>query len=699
MNGSYSYGLVFLSIVVAILASYTALDLARRIEASRSPRTRGYWLAGGAISMGVGIWSMHFIGMLAFSLPIPLGYDATVTGLSLAIAIAISAFALFIVSRESLSKLRLVLGGILMGIGIAAMHYTGMAAMFMQPGITYIPWLFAASIAIAMVAAMAALWIVFTLRRDGHSHVILRRLAAAVVMGFAIAGMHYTGMAAAQFAPGSICGAWSGQDHGWLWLAVTLLTLAILAVTLVLSVLDSRFESETGKLAASLQTANERLLHLATHDSLTNLPNRLLLTDRLQHAIHVASRSKRLLAVMYMDLDGFKTINDSLGHPTGDALLKAVAGRLSACMRKEDMIARLGGDEFVVLVEELGSAEEAAVICEKILDCMSGDFAIRDTTLRVTTSIGVAVYPTDGETVDAMLKNADAAMYEAKQGGRNGYRYFEAGMNVSAMRTLRIQEDLRRALRNGQLSLHYQPKFRGSDQCLIGAEALLRWEHPELGFIGPSEFIPVAERSGLILEIGEWVLRRACAQMREWLDAGLEPVRIAVNLSPQQLRQEALLDMLLSITSAYRVSPKFLMLEITETVAMGNAEVNVETIQRLQAHGFDVAIDDFGTGYSSLSYLQQFRVRQLKVDRFFVDGLDRSADEGQAIVSAIIALAHSLQMEVVAEGVETQSQLDKLKRLACDQIQGYLLGRPVPPDEFLAVLQAKTKAPCARQAG
>jgi diguanylate cyclase (GGDEF)-like protein len=687
MTGTYSPGLVFLSIVVAILASYTALDLAKRISSLQVVRQRHFWLIGGAVAMGVGIWSMHFIGMLAFIMPIPLGYDVWITLLSLGIAMVVSWFALYSATMRIMSLTHLLLGGVLMGIGICAMHYTGMAAMMIHPGITYVPWIFAASVLIAVTAAIAAMWIAFTLRGDSQKYALLRKFAAAVVMGFAITGMHYTGMAAAIFAPGSVSVA-TRVDNTWLTITIVVFAFSILTITLILSVLDARMEASTNKFTQSLKNANDQLMHLATHDALTDLPNRLVLADRIQHAIHASERNGKPFAVIYVDLDGFKVVNDSLGHLIGDSLLKAVAERLLKIVRREDTLCRVGGDEFVVLIEDLGEPDNAMQICEKIHTAMRTPFSEGKAEMQVTTSIGIAIYPNDGDSVESLLHSADAAMYEVKRSGRNGYRYFEPAMNTNAVRTLRIQTDLRKAFGNGELYLHYQPKFISADKGLIGAEALLRWKHAELGQIGPDEFIPIAERSGLILEVGEWVIREVCRQLVAWRADGIDPVKIAVNLSAKHLRQRNVAEKLSAIVGEYGLDPNLLMLEITESAAMEDAEANVITINKLQSMGFDVAIDDFGTGYSSLSYLQQFRVHQLKIDRFFVDGLDKNSVEGSAIVSAVIALAHALQMEVVAEGVETDTQWQKLKRLSCDQIQGFLPGKPMSADDFTVLLNA-----------
>ena len=682
MTSTYNTWLVVLSLIVASLASYTALDLAGRISLLTQARHRHAWLLGGAAAMGVGIWSMHFIGMLAFSLPIPLGYDISITGGSLVIAILVSYFALYVITRTRLTLLRLVTGGILMGFGIAGMHYTGMAAMRMQPGIDYDPALFAASIVIAIVASNAALWIAHTLSDAAQTNVITKRICAAIVMGFAITGMHYTGMAAAHFAPGAICGAARGINSQWLATTVTLFTFAILTVTLMLS----RFDARTTYLQSSVSQLNGQIIKLATFDTLTDLPNRRTLTEYVERAIRTSQRNRHLFAILFMDLDGFKTINDSLGHSAGDDVLRAFAQRLLLCVRGVDTVARLGGDEFVVLLENIASSHDAERMAESVLERMHRGAWMDGQPLHVTPSIGIALYPQDGESVDVLLKNADAAMYAAKRAGRATYRFFHATMNDAATRTLQIQNALHDALGAGHFSLAFQPKFRCDSGELVGAEALIRLHHPELGLLMPLEFISIAERSGQIVSIGYWVAREACRQIRRWETDGLPGIKVAINLSPRQLEQVDLVTQMLDIVRSERVSCDQLMFEITESVAMQDAPRTIEMIREFRRCGFEIAIDDFGTGYSSLAYLQQFRVKQLKIDRIFTHGLDEHGHSGSAIISAIIALAHSLKMDVVAEGVETVSQREKLRSMMCDEMQGFLLGHPLTPDAFGALV-------------
>ncbi|WP_408281956.1 putative bifunctional diguanylate cyclase/phosphodiesterase [Paraburkholderia sp. RL17-373-BIF-A] len=688
MQSSYNLWLVTISFVVATLASYTALDLTGRIFLLASARLRHVWRLGGAAALGVGIWSMHFIAMLAFSLPIPLGYNFATTAASLGLAIGASYLALYVTTRVRLTAGRLLAGGVVMGFGIAGMHYTGMAAMQMAPGIHYRPAWFAASLAIAIGASTAALWMARALSNDDARHVVRKRLAAALVMGVAITGMHYAAMAAAEFPLGAVCGAAKGVNATWLATSVILLTFAILIVTLMLS----RFDARTAFLVGAVSKLNGQIVRLATLDTLTGLPNRSTLTDRIERAILSARRQRTLFAILFMDLDGFKTINDSLGHSAGDQVLTAFAQRLLLCVRSSDTVARLGGDEFVVLSENLGSREDAGALAEGVLERMRLGVWTDSQPLQVMPSIGIALYPHDGDTVETLLKHADAAMYEAKRAGRSTYRFFERSMNEAATRTLQIQNALHDALAAGHFSLHFQPKFHGSGNSLAGAEALIRLHHPQLGTLTPLEFIPIAERSGQIVQIGYWVVRETCRQIRQWVSQGLPSMKVAINLSPRQLLQPNLVATMLEIVEAEGVACEQIMFEITETVAMQDAPKTIEMIREFQASGFEIAIDDFGTGYSSLAYLQRFRVKQLKIDRFFTNGLDAHGPEGSAIVSAIIALAHSLEMDVVAEGVETESQLDMLKTMMCDEMQGFLLGKPLSADDFGNLLRERMVA-------
>ncbi|AXM94700.1 putative bifunctional diguanylate cyclase/phosphodiesterase [Pseudomonas plecoglossicida] len=685
LTGSYSFSLVLISLCVAILASYTALDLTGRIATAKG-RAVYLWMAGGALAMGIGVWSMHFIGMLAFSLPIDLGYDIGLTVLSLLIAVLSSGFALWLVSQPSLPMLHLALGALIMGAGISCMHYTGMAALRMLPGIDYDPTLFGASLAIAVGASAAALWIAFRLRQ--HTPYVRQvRGLAAMLMGVAIVGMHYTGMAAANFPQGSFCGAVADglQGDGLVYL-VLITTLAVLAVALLTSVLDARLEARTAELARSLTRANQELTQLALHDTLTGLPNRTLLSDRIEQAIGKVAEQGGCFALMFIDLDGFKPVNDAFGHHVGDLLLKAVAARLRGHLHSQDTLARIGGDEFVLLVE-LQEPEDAMDVAVKQVNLVSRPYRVAEHDLQLTASLGIVLYPGNGQDQLELLRNADAAMYHAKSAGKNGYSFFDVSMNSNARQQLQLLQDLRMALEQRQFRLHYQPKFDAQACQPIGAEALLRWEHPQHGLLLPDRFITLAEKTGLIIPIGEWVLDEACRQMRQWLEQGHEDWRMAVNLSALQFCHAGLVD---SVARALRdngLPANRLTLEITETTAMHDADASLTVLQRLSDMGVDLSIDDFGTGYSSLMYLKRLPANELKIDRGFVRDLEQDSDDA-AIVSAIVALGQALGLRIVAEGVETDGQQDFLTRLGCDSLQGYLLGQPVPAEQFMNKLQA-----------
>ncbi len=687
MTGTYSQSLVVFSLLVAILASYTALDMAARV-ANTEGKVARWWLAGGAGAMGLGIWSMHFIGMLAFDLGIPMGYDLAITLYSLAVSVGASAYALWLVSHKILPWYRLAAGAVLMGLGVAAMHYLGMSAMRMEPGIDYhMGWL-ALSIAIAIVAAGAALWIAFRLRSETRHPMLLRGLAS-VVMGLAIIGMHYTGMAAAEFPAGAVCGAVgeNGVDSKWLAVLVIVTTLATLGIALIASVFDRQMRARTGLLAESLAQANEKLMQAALHDPLTQLPNRMLLQDRIEQTIEKARRRSFPFAVMFCDLDGFKAINDAYGHQLGDKLLVEVSQRVSGLLRTQDTFARLGGDEFVI-VFQIDEPEDAAVVAERILASVAEPFFIDALELHVSTSIGIALYPDDAASERELMAHADAAMYHTKDTGRNGYTFFTESLQVSANRQLRLLQDLRRAIPRGELVLHYQPKFLAAGSDIIGAEALVRWQHPELGLLSPDTFIPMAERSGLILPLGEWVLDAACAQLRAWHDAGHDSWTMSVNLSPVQFASNTLLDTVRETLARHQLEARFLTLEVTETTAMKDVEASLQILHGLTDMGVHISIDDFGTGYSSLLYLKRMPATELKIDRAFVRELEDNSEDA-AIVSSIIALGRSLQLRIVAEGVETAGQQQYLNQLGCDLLQGYHLGKPMDAAAFF-----RSAGPC-----
>jgi diguanylate cyclase (GGDEF)-like protein/PAS domain S-box-containing protein len=429
-----------------------------------------------------------------------------------------------------------------------------------------------------------------------------------------------------------------------------------------------------------------QMVHSAEHDFLTGLPNRMLLNDRISQAIALAPRHTKHVAVLFLDLDGFKHINDSLGHPTGDKLLQSIAARLGECVRASDTVSRQGGDEFVVLLSEVGQPEDAAITARRMLQAVAKSHSIGQHDLHVTTSIGVSVYPEDGQDAETLIKNADTAMYQAKEGGRQGFQFFKPAMNTRAVERQAIEEGLRRAIERREFALHFQPKVDLKTGAITGAEALLRWTHPTRGSVSPAHFIPVAEDCGLILPIGAWVLREACLQARAWKDAGLPAITVAVNVSAIQFRHENFLSGLLAILRETSLDPRSLELELTESVLMKQTASAATILKTLRDGGIRIAIDDFGTGYSSLSYLRKFPVDAVKIDQSFVRQISTHGDD-TTIVKAVIGMARGLKLRVVAEGVETLEELAFLRAYQCDEAQGYYFSPPLPAQRFGTLLR------------
>ena len=656
----YNQILVVISFVVAILAAYTALNMAARVAGSQGVAAR-VWLAGGGVSMGIGVWAMHFIGM----------------------------FALWLVSGEQLRLRRLLPGAVVMGTGIVAMHYTGMAALEVTPGIVWDKTWVAISVVIALAASLAALWLTFRLRQEA-ARMALMRLGAAITMGIAIAGMHYAGMEAAQF-PMSTMVHHHGINGSWLAILVSVVALAILGITLLVSMFDARLQARTSLLASSLAEANRELAQLALHDTLTRLPNRILLEDRLDQAISKADREGSPFALMFMDLDGFKTVNDAYGHDVGDKLLVAVTQRLLLQLKGQYTLARIGGDEFVLLAET-ATPDDAASLANSLVRVIDSPFHLDPYELMVTLSIGIALYPHDGKTDRELMFNADAAMYHTKHMGRNGYHFFQPSMNTLAQTHLQLMNDLWQAIDRDELRLLYQPKFHAPAGPAIGFEALLRWQHPKQGLLSPDLFLPLAEKTGLIIPIGNWVIDEACRQLREWHLQGHTDWSMAVNLSTLQFEQPSLVKTVLDCLTRHSVPPGMLILEVTETTAMSNPDESVRVLTALTDAGVKASIDDFGTGYSSLLYLKRLPACELKIDRAFVKELSGESEDA-TIVSAIVALAKTLNLKVVAEGVETAAQQTFLTELGCNTLQGYLLGKPITAQAIMEQCQHGEMSP------
>ena len=868
ISGHYNPALVALSYVVAALASYAALSLAGRVAASGG-RERAAWLIGGACAMGLGIWSMHFVGMLAFSMSAPVAYNVPTVLASLLVAALASGVALYTAGRAHLRLPRLLFGGLTMGLGVAAMHYTGMAAVRFSGSMGYDPPLVVLSILVAVAASIAALWLAFRLR-DGTAPGAPRlRFVAALVMGGAVVGMHYTGQAATHFFVRE-GGANPVHSIGATGLAVQVAagTLLVLLLALFVALADERVNAHARRLeertrqSAELETrvaertaeleaerrhlerlAEQRrrlievarailpgrspdeiistvldairelldievaafmrfdpqeqlfrpfsvtgaarlrptehwslpadhgitagtlrsgraelvnqahldprsvypdgarvetehlisvplstksgtlgvfnfgrlkdppfkddefelvqlfisyagaaveqreladqLAHQATHDTLTGLPNRALFEDRLEQAIRGAGRHGGSVALLVVDLDGFKRVNDSLGHHAGDELLRQVARRFRGRLRAGDTLSRMGGDEFTVVLTDLRAPSDAVRIGGELLETLEAAFSVDGGELFVTCSIGVSVYPEDGHDAATLQRHADVAMYRAKAAGRNALRCFTPEMNETARERLELEGRLRWALELGEFELYYQPQVTLGGEP-VAVEALVRWRHPSLGLVPPAKFIPAAEQSGLIVAIGTWVLSEACRQAALWCDAG-RPVRVAVNVSPLQFARPDFFETVRQALNGAGLAPQLLEVELTESLVMRDPDESARQMEQLRTLGVRVAVDDFGTGYSSLSYLHRLPIDALKIDRSFVAELEARRGT-QALVQAIVALAQALDLTVVAEGVETAVQLEFLRTLGCDLAQGYLFARPMPADEVSAFL-------------
>ncbi len=698
----YDPWVVGLSFLIATLAAYVALDLARRVRSADQGVALAWW-AGGSIAMGTGVWAMHFVGMLAYQLPIEVGYDYLFTGLSWLAGVGASSIALWEASRPAMNAKRLGAAAVFMGAGICAMHYIGMAAVHMAPGPIWSPSLVAASVGIAVAASAAAMLIFCHLRQLASQRARWWHMSAALAMATAITGMHFTGMAAVDFADGAVClsvNQLRGDSLGMLVAAaaVVLMTLTLLASALM----DVRSHAGTAALAQSLQVANGKLQRVVFRDALTNLPNRLAFEDCVAQSIQRCDSQGGTLAVLYIDLDGFKPINDAFGHPVGDKVLCAMAERLSAITPPGDVAARVGGDEFVVLLNQsafaaapagssdITSAASAEAMAQELMAAICQPVALGVTEARLGCSIGIALYPQDGHSGE-LVGLADSAMYAAKRAGGSSVVFYAPHMSVDVREQIELRRDLRYALdQGGELALHYQPKLRCSDQQACGAEALARWHHPRRGMVPPGVFIPLAERFGMIGDLGDWVINEACHQLRDWRDQG-HVIQLSINLSTAQLHQDDLAQRVARALHCHGINAGQLTFEITESMAIHDTTASLRSLRALLELGAGLSIDDFGVGHSSLIGLRQIPAREIKIDRSFVSSLDDDA-AARVIVQAVIGMAHGLHMRVVAEGIETPQQRDTLRAMGCDEMQGYLFAKPMPGRALLAWLAAARAA-------
>ncbi|MCD7034540.1 EAL domain-containing protein [Metabacillus sp. GX 13764] len=795
LTSTYHIPLVILSVIIAILASYTVLHLSVRLIKAKPP-ARYIWLTAGAFAMGLGIWAMHFIAMLAFQMAMPVSYDFGMVFVSIIPAIVSAALAFYMISRPDMGNRQIYLGSLFIATGIVSMHYTGMKAMIMAADIVYDPILWTLSAIIAFVASVAALYLLKYVSQNAEKPGInWFKLVSSIVMGFAISGMHYTGMAAAKFMPheGHQHIMTQNIDSTYLAYGIALGVLLLFGILFISMFVDRKFEyqaiSSELKFRSVIESANDAIIlanrdaeiiswnlgaermfgykkdeaigeklqliipdpcrnninsflfenisdlagstteltglrkngeelpielslaawgengqvffsgiirditerkkteskinRLVYRDPLTGLPNRLLLNDRLKLAISQAEESKKNIGILFIDLDRFKNINDSLGHATGDLLLVEVGKRIKAAIGESDTLSRQGGDEFIILLPQT-DANELTKKAQKIIDLFSQSIMIREYELFVTPSIGVAMYPVDGKDIETLIKNADTAMYRVKEQGKNSFQFYAPSMNATVSRKMLLEIGMRKALERDEFKVFYQPQVDVKDGKLIGVEALMRWMHPEWGSISPAEFIPIAEETGLILTLGEWVLEQACVQNKAWQNNGYQPFKVGVNISSRQFQHSNLVEMVKNVLAKTGLAPEYLELELTESIIQSSEDAVVK-MQQLRDMGIHLSIDDFGTGYSSLSYLKTFPINTLKIDQTFTRNIYTDPKDA-SLVDTIINMAHNLDLKVIAEGVETEEQLRFLEEKQCNEAQGYFFSRPIPAEELEIVL-------------
>ena len=801
MMGHYNSALLVLSVSIAIISSYTALNIIIRLMSLKGGLKQLWWWVGAA-TFGAGIWSMHFIAMLALKLPMPVSYSVFWVSLSFILAILASAVAFLIVSRGLKRKIYILIGSLFITTGIVSMHYIGMKAMNMGVDISYDPILYLLSWLIAFAASVVSLYLFFYFQSKTVG-MQLQKWMSSVVMAGAIAGMHFTGMAAMKMKPNHemLHFKRTAIDSGVLAYTVAGGMLFIFACIIGGFYLDRRFQQTSTELefkdsiyqsiiltasdaivlcnsrgiiisfnkAAEIifgykeeevlgkqleiiipleyreahrkgidrylrtkephvigrmvelkglrknneefplelslsalkkgdetyfsgilrdiserKRTEEKITELVYRDPLTNLPNRRLLNTHLTMCIEQAAISGQMLAVLFIDLDRFKYINDTLGHDVGDAFLIEVAKRMETCIQKKDMLARQGGDEYIIVVSHT-THQQVVSLAKEILEKLNRPFLLGEHDLFITGSIGISMYPSDGMEHEILIKNADTAMYRAKELGKNNYQFFTAEMNNMMAKKMNLEIGLRKAIENHEFELYYQPQIGVNTGKMTGVEALIRWNHPEIGLVPPNDFIPLAEETGLIIPMGYWILRVASQQAKKWIDQGFDDLRMSVNISSRQFQQPDFVETVQTILSETGLPAKNLELELTESIVQ-NPKSALPVMEQLKAMGVKLSLDDFGTGYSSLSYLRSFPLDTLKIDKSFIRYINEEIKD-EAIVKTIINMAHSLKLNVIAEGVETEEQLSLLSDNDCHEFQGYLFSRPVKADELQEILE------------
>jgi diguanylate cyclase len=687
MIATHNIHLVLLSIIIAVISSYAALDLAGRVTVAQG-RARQLWLVGGAIAMGTGIWSMHFIAMLAYKLPIPIDYNYWIVFVSMVVAIFSSGLALFIVSRPQVERLRFLIGGSFMGLGIASMHYLGMAAIQIEAKIEY-DWLrVALSLGIAIVASLTALWLAFYLRSETTVTGIWRKkMGSALVMGTAIAGMHYTAMTAVcvRHTTGQpLAGPISSSNQTELAVAIGIVTLGILALALQAAFVDRRFNLEA------------QLTYLANHDALTGLYNRRHFCQQLEHHLVLAERHDRCGALLFIDLDDFKDINDTLGHQIGDELLKNLVALLQTQLRQSDILARLGGDEFAIILPQI-TAVDLLLMTQRLLKALEETvFTCSEHPVRITASIGAIQFSSAKMPVDELLACADRAMYKSKESGRNSFSFYSDDDNWRHQAESRNfwKSRLLEALTEKLFVLYCQPILDLRNHQISRYEILLRLAGKGGELILPASFLPIAESTRLIYRIDRWVVSQAIQLLALAAAAGKE-LQLEVNLSGKSLADSELLPMIQQELALTGVNPATLILEITETAAIADRIQAQNFIHTLKKIGCQFALDDFGIGYSSFSQLKYIPVDYLKIDGSFIKNLPHDPVD-RSLVKAIVEVSQALGKSTIAEFVEDQATVDWLRQLGVDYAQGYYIGKPKPITELsdLPALAIKNCSAC-----
>ncbi|HDS1794973.1 TPA: EAL domain-containing protein [Pseudomonas putida] len=698
--------LVLLAYIVASAACFATLDMAERHSHSEDPTAHRQWHMLGACCLAGGIWAMHFISMLAFQAPVEVHYDVSLTILSLLIALGVAWVTMHSLDRSQMRAHHFLLSAVLIGLGIILMHFVGMAAMQTGAQQYYQTGLLLVSAALALLTSLAALCLARYLRNgSGTLHQAMKYGASLLIAG-GIVATHFTAMSAMTLVipADTALRLPSGDNSLQLGLGIGFITLLISGASISAALADKKLQSKehdlrrVSILLSQLDQARASLQQAAHYDALTNLVNRRgfnqVFAERL--ADHQATENR--LAVMFLDIDHFKRINDSLGHDAGDELLKVIANHIKAATRNQDLVARLGGDEFCV-VTSLNSCDEARHLAQRIMQRMKEPIDLGGRRMVMTTSIGVSIFPDDGNSAEELLKHADLALYQSKDSGRNSLHFFNHNLKTQASFALQLEEELRLALLDERgLCVHYQPIFDMHSGQVAKLEALVRWHHPQHGLLAPDRFIGIAEANGLIIDLDLWVMRHACADLAHLQRHGYGDIKVTVNCSAVTLSHDELPNEVEKALFHAGLGPRNLELEVTENALMGDIQRTVNLLKRVRALGVALSIDDFGTGYSSLAYLKRLPLDVLKIDRTFLQDVPGSQKDRE-IVQAIIVMAHTLHLQVVSEGVETVEQQAFLEAHGCDYLQGYLLGRPVPLADLRPLLerlqrQSEGVSPC-----